>query len=273
MRESEEKTRVFLRDDDVGEVDSRLRTFVDIFASRNLPVSYQIIPKSLSEDCAVFLRSSRAEAPHLFEFSQHGLSHEMTIGGKQVFYEFGPERNYDEQLAIIRAGQDILAARLGSDFNRAVFTPPQHKYDRNTLRALKACGVDILSASSYSTPHHRAAYFLGRLLGISSVGRSGISYHGRIRPDSGLIELSIGVPVDNGSEHGASASDVVRAVDEARKHTAIVGLMFHHNAYAGDEGRAFLSELADRLHQLPRTSFHLLSDLQEIVISGEAHAQ
>lgn len=254
-------TRIFIRDDDVGKLSLELETFIDIFDRRKLPVSYQIIPAQLDAGCAAFLRARRASSPELFEYGQHGLTHEMIVRGKRVFYEFGPERSYGDQLAIIREGQRILRDQLGSDFNGRVFTPPQHKYDRNTLKALAASGVEVLSASNYPDPGHRAAYALGRRMGWSSIGKAGISYHGQTRADSGLTEISIAVPVDNGSRRMPHANNVLSAIAKARRHTDLVGLMFHHNAYATAADRAFLNEIADLLVQVPSASFHLLSDL------------
>ncbi|MET3528141.1 DUF2334 domain-containing protein [Phenylobacterium koreense] len=257
----ENHTRIFLRDDDVGALTPALTGFMDIFAQRNLPVSYQIIPAALTEDCAEHLKFRRERAAGLFEFCQHGLTHEMTVGGRRVFYEFGPERSYQEQLEIIQAGQAILRERLAAHFNSSIFTPPQHKYDYNTLVALKASGVRVLSASSYASRGHRIVYGVGGLLGRTRLGRSGISYHGRTRRDVGLAELSIAVPVDNGSVRMKTAGAVLAAIGLARRRMSVVGLMFHHNAYPEREDRLFLAELADGLGSLHDVSFHLLGDI------------
>src|SRR5690349_12908413 len=84
-------TRIFVRDDDVGALNPQLAAFVDTFADRGLPVSYQIIPAQLTDDCSSFLATRRAGSARLFEYGQHGLTHEMMVRGKRVFYEFGPE--------------------------------------------------------------------------------------------------------------------------------------------------------------------------------------
>lgn len=258
------QTRFFLRDDDVGALTPALQGFMTTFASRGLPVSYQIIPASLTPDCAQHLVDHHRQAPTLYEFAQHGLTHGMTVNGRHVNYEFGPERSYQQQLDIIQAGQTILRDMLGERFNARVFTPPQHKYDRNTLLALRDCGVTVLSASSYAgSLRHRVAYGVGRALGMSSIGRNGISYHGRVRPDSQLMELSISVPVDNGSVRMPAVAEVMAAVHAARERTPLVGLMFHHQAYAGDGDLAFLAELADQLKALPGASFDLLGGLSD----------
>lgn len=255
------ETKIFLRDDDAGELTPALRNFMDTFSSRKLPVSYQVIPQALTPECGAFLKARKIEAPSLYEYGQHGLSHEMTVGGRRVFYEFGPERDYATQLEVIREGRDLLTAALGEAFDGKLFTPPRHRYDRNTLKALKSLGAEILSASSYPGLTHQLAYGVGRGLGLSNLGRGGVSYHGRSRPDSGLFELSISVSVDDGVRKPTPPAYFIDAIAQARRRTPVVGLMFHHHAYKSPEDVAFLSELADRLAGLEGASFHLLSDL------------
>lgn len=267
----EPHTRLFVRDDDVGPLTPRLRSFIDAFAGALIPVSYQVIPTALTEDCAWFLKQKRAAAPHLFEFGQHGFRHEMTVRGRRVFYEYGPELDYEAQLATILEGQALLHDLLGDDFSSMIFTPPRHRYDRTTLIALAAAGVRILSASSYCGLPYRLAYAVGRLLGLSNLGRPGVSYHGQARPDSGLFELSVAVPVDNGSRTQVSVAEVLGQISHARRHTSVVGLMFHHNAYASELDQAFLYELAAALRTLPNVSFHHLVDLHE-QMSGDTVA-
>ncbi len=263
MRVTNQPPKLFIRDDDVGALNRPLEYFLETFSARNLPVSYQIIPRALTEDCAASLRGRRAGRPDLYEFAQHGLTHEMTVKGRQVFYEFGPERSYEQQLEVIRAGQALLRERLGDDFTQEVFTPPRHRYNRDTLKALKASGVTILSSSVYPGLAHQIAYGLGRSVSLTNLGRPGVPYHGRVRPDCGLFELSISVPVDDGSRSMATPQEVVSKIEKAARSTDLVGLMFHHNVYDSDQGRTFLAALADRLAALEGVSFHLLSQLRD----------
>lgn len=254
-------TQFFIRDDDVGELTPELVAFMDVFAARKMPVSYQIIPSLLTAECASDLRERKQAAPALFEFSQHGLTHEMTVGGRTVYYEFGPERGYAEQLSIIREGQELLRAKLGDDFSQEVFTPPQHKYDLATLRALRSSGVKVLSASCYMGRKHRAVYAVGRALSWTRLGRSGISYHGRVRRDEPLLELSISVPADNGSSRMATPDQVMAEIEKARRHASVVGLMFHHAVYRTADDLRFLSELAGRLMQMPKAEFLSIGEI------------
>lgn len=256
------RTRVFLRDDDVSGLTPALSDFVDQCAGRGLPVSYQVIPELLTEEAAAFMLARQAENPGLIEFGQHGLRHTMVVNGKTEFYEFGPERTYDQQFADIAEGKRLMQARLGPQ-NLRVFTPPRHRYDRNTLKAIRASGFSVLSASSYTSPKHRAVYAAGRMLGLTNVGRPGVPWHGRVRPDSGLFELSIAVGVDDGDDITQSVESVMAGLAEARRHTSTVGVLFHHAVFGrpGEEG--YLNALLDRLKALPDVSFHTIGELYD----------
>jgi hypothetical protein len=256
-------TRIFLRDDDVGALTPALTGFVSQFAQRGLPVSYQIIPEQFSPEAADFMLAQRAKTPELIEFGQHGLRHEMQVRGKTEYYEFGPERSYSQQLADIEAGKALLHERLGAGESLRVFTPPRHRYDLNTLKAIRETGFSVLSASSYTSLPHRLAYAAGRLLGLTNLGRPGVPWHQRRRPDSGLFELSVAIGVDNGAAILGSVDNVVAAVGAARRHTSSVGLLFHHDVFGAPEGQAYLNDLAGRLAQIPGVRFHTIGALYD----------
>ena len=261
-------TRIFLRDDDVGALTPALTDFVERFASLGLPVSYQIIPARLTAEAAEFLLAKRAKAPALIEFGQHGLTHEMQVRGKTEYYEFGPERTYAQQLADIEAGKAILQERLGGRAPLRVFTPPRHRYDRNTLKAIRESGFSVLSASSYTSLPHRVAYAGGRLLGLSNLGRPGVPWHERTRPDSGLFELSVAIGVDDGASLAGSVDAVMAGIERARRHTSAVGLLFHHEVFGRPGAEGYLDHLTQRLQRLSDVSFHTLGDLYERATQG-----
>src|SRR5262245_61802892 len=106
------RTRYFLRDDDVGPLTEGLRAFVETFAQLGLPVSYQVIPARLTTECAAYLTAAKLKHPGLVEFGQHGLRHEMTLKGRRLKREFGPERGLAEQRRDIDEGLALLNERL-----------------------------------------------------------------------------------------------------------------------------------------------------------------
>lgn len=249
---------LFIRDDDIGALTDELRNFVRIFSERRLPVSYQIIPGRLTQECAAFLLEAARADPDLIEFGQHGLHHEMLLRGKRLKREFGPERSLEDQSADIAAGRAQLSELLGSDSEIDVFTPPQHKYDRSTLVAAAGAGHSILSAACYPTLHHRIAYAFGRRLGLASLRHHGVSHHGAVRPEAPLLELSIAIALDDGRRLVTPASAVARKVKAAARHTGVIGFMFHHALYRTRERRAELAAIADELARLGPSSFETL---------------
>jgi hypothetical protein len=257
-----QRIRYFIRDDDVGELTDALRFFVETFVERRLPVSYQIIPSLLTSECAEYLRQVEAANAGLIEFGQHGLTHRMKWAGQELDREFGPERSLDEQRAVIGEGLALLKAHLG-ERRIAVFTPPRHKYDGNTVRAAAEAGLTVFSAAYYPTVRHQAAYALGRRLGLSSLKHQGISYHGRERPEAAMREVSIAVDVDDGEVARYAPEAISGIVRRASRYTDTIGFMFHHFMYATPDARQTLVALADRLAAYGEENFHRLGALGE----------
>lgn len=252
-------TRYFIRDDDVDELTPALKMFVEAFVEAGIPVSYQIIPAGLTAECAEYLLQIERANPGLIEFGQHGLHHKMVLRGKSLKREFGPERTYSQQAADISEGLRILRDRLGEDREISLFTPPQHKFDRQTILAAAAAGHTVFSAACYPSPHHRLAYALGRQLKLSSIRHHGISYHGHERPEAKLREISISVAVDNGRWITCPAAELDAALERAGRHDATVGMMFHHKVY--EDAPDQLAAIVAQLVRYPQASFHRLGDL------------
>ena len=251
----------FIRDDDVGDLTGTLRGFVETFIAHSLPVSYQIIPSQLTAECAAYLATVRRTHPDLVQFGQHGLHHKMIVGRRELKREFGPERSFLDQKATIERGLEILHRELGDEAPIKVFTPPQHKFDRNTVRAAAAAGHRVFSASSYPTLHHRFAYAVGRAFGWSSIAHHGISYHGGRRPEADIDEISIAIDVDDGRRRKRSAAEVSTKLRALGGRATSVGLMFHHALYEDAEGVRALAEMVGKLAEFGRERFALLDML------------
>jgi hypothetical protein len=256
-----QKARFFIRADDVGDLTPELRVFVQTFITRTIPVSYQIIPSKFTQRCADYLRNMWREYPELVEFGQHGLCHQMTVGGRHVWREFGPERNRSEQQNIIAEGRMLLREKLGEGIAVNVFTPPQHKYNGDTIRAIAAAGYSVFSASAYPYYLHRLVYRFGRALRLSSLRHHGISYHCRRRPEAPVTEVSIAIAVDDGGSIRCPAPAFPSALMQALKQTEVVGLLFHHAVYGQLGGTRELTAIADALAGIGAGRFHRLSSL------------
>jgi hypothetical protein len=234
----------FVRDDDVGELTDELKVFAETFAAVGIPVSYQIIPSRFTQACAEYLLSLQRQHSQLVDFGQHGLHHRMTLKGRELKREFGPERSLADQAETIERGREILRQKLGAAATIEVFTPPQHKFDGNTVKAAAAAGHRIFSAACYPTLHHQFAYAVGRSLGLGAMGRHGVSYDGGLRPEAPILEMSIAIDVDDGRRRKRSAVDVARSLRAVARRRKYVGLMFHHALYAAPEARQELASIA-----------------------------
>jgi hypothetical protein len=243
-------TLVFVRDDDVADLTPALARFSELLAIRGVPVNYQVIPARLTPTAAAHLVALAERAPGLVEINQHGLEHEQVVGGERRWTEFAGGRPYDEQLAAIRAGQRLMTEAFGPAFDPTVFTPPNHRYDRATLAALAASGVQVLSAGVHHDPATRAVYTAGRRFGRVTVRGRPVSYHLRSTPQAGLVELSTAVNVDMdraGARVTRTAADVLDQVEQARRWTPVVGLMFHHETYESEAKFGALAGIVDGL--------------------------
>ena len=213
-----DKTLFFFRDDDAGWEDRRLFTLLSLFEHLALPLDLAVIPQALTPVLAKKLRGRVEAAPERLSVHQHGYAHaNHEQNGRKC--EFGPTRNFAEQLRDIRTGKQILREHFG-DLVAPFFTPPWNRCTEVTGRCLMEAGFNVLSRDATAQP-----------LNIS-----------------GLRELSITVDWfakkkgDRASrlsrvEFGIALAETVRAAGEKP-----LGLMFHH-APMDDAEQAAASEL------------------------------
>ncbi len=260
------ETIVFFRDDDVGELTDPLRFHVDLLLEHGIACHYQVVPCYLDAEAAGWLRRVKAEHADLVHLDQHGLRHEQTLGGELVYSEFAGGRDFDDQLTDIREGRDRLADALGDAFSAQVFTPPCHKYDARTLRALGELGFDTLSAGIRTDLPSRLYYAIGRGLGrVDFLGRR-VSYHCQRTPQPELAEVSCTIDVHQDTDARGERLD--KALDRlwaefeaARARLDCVGVMTHHQVCDTPELQATLRRFVEKLHAEPGVRFAALRDL------------
>ena len=258
---------VFFRDDDVDQLTDELIEFVNFFLTAEIPVNYQVVPGKLHDDACEFMLKKRRKHPDLIRLNQHGYVHEHVTNGVHTWFEYSGNRSYEDQHQSIQCGQRILREKLGSWFDDRVFTPPGHKYDENTLRALEALGFEILSASSYTSLPARLYYQFGKLLRRTTLFGKRISYNGRLLPGHHLREISAALDVDmtmdpQGNPIVKTSSRLIREFQQARRNTKLVGVILHHGCY----DRRKLETMRDFvvfLKSTPGVSFRLIEDVAE----------
>lgn len=261
------ETLVFFRDDDVGALTDPLRFHLDLLIEFGVPCHYQVVPAYLDADCAGELRRRKAAHPGLVHFNQHGLDHEQTVNGRVEYAEFAFGRSFEDQRRAIAEGRDQLAQQLGEAFSPDVFTPPCHKYDGATLRALGDLGFTVLSAGLRTDWPARVYYRVGRALGRVELLGKRVSYHRRFTPEARLAEVSVVVDaheaVDGrGVRLEKTANDLWADFQAARRSLDAVGIMTHHQACETPAKQTALRTFLERLASDPSVRFGDLLDLQ-----------
>lgn len=254
------ETIVFFRDDDVGEMTDPLRSLLDVLLEYGIPCHYQVVPDYLDAKAAAALRRIKQAHPDLVYFNQHGLHHEQEIDGRISYSEFAGGRGYDDQFRDIRQGKEVLEQMLGDAFSGDVFTPPCHKYDADTLRALGDLGFDTLSAGVRVDWPSRIYYLAGRCLNrVDFLGKR-VSYHQRITPDSRLAEVSVAIDVHE--DQSAEGLRVDKGLDDlwsefcaVRQKLDAVGVMTHHQACETPQKQRVFRDFVAKLAAEPGVRF------------------
>jgi hypothetical protein len=257
---------VFFRDDDVGILTDPLRSVVELLIQEAVPCNYQVVPSLLSPETAEYVKAARAEHASLVFLNQHGYRHQQEVDGEHRYSEFDAGRSYEDQHRDIERGAELLRASLGDAFDASIFTPPCHKYDANTLRALGEQGFEILSAGVRVDPASRAYYMLGSALGRIRFLRRRVSYHGRATPGSHLVEVSVCIDVDEdvdaaGTRIEKSGDDLWREFQACSARLDVVGIMLHHERYLEARNLDVLRGFVQRLKAEPRVRFANIQDI------------
>lgn len=264
------RVRVFFRDDDVDELSSNLQEFVSRMLARDLPVNYQVTPGRLTDETSDYLREIAGAHPGRVTLNQHGNRHEQILNGAHRWSEFAGEIPYDEQLATIREGRERLEKSLGEHFAPDVFTPPAHKYDENTLRALAWLGFSALSAAYYPSLAGRVCYGVGRLLRRVTFLRRRVSYHMRQIPRCGLVEVSTAIDVDMRKRGGRLIVKSVEDLDSEFRSLCgrldVVGIQLHHHTYTPAKFDV-LERFLDRVLATPGVEVCRIEDLARSVVA------
>jgi peptidoglycan/xylan/chitin deacetylase (PgdA/CDA1 family) len=136
-------------------VEDTLGRLLDICRRHQAAINLAVIPGSLTNDGARFLREHVSSHPELVEVHQHGWMHvNHEPQGKKC--EFGQARCFAEQREDIAAGKARMDEAFGNAWFRA-FTPPWNRCTEETRRALEELGFSVLSTDGYvrRTPDYR----------------------------------------------------------------------------------------------------------------------
>jgi peptidoglycan/xylan/chitin deacetylase (PgdA/CDA1 family) len=232
LRSEGREIDLFFRDDDVDEDENSLRRLLSVFLEEEAPVNLQIIPGRLTPAAASLLLRHHRSRPDLFEFNQHGwrhINHEREVRK----CEFGPSRNFAEQLADIASGRRVLEEALGGAFS-LVFTPPWNRCTAETLRALDRLGFQGYSGFRSGEP-------------IRGYGFRDVS----VTLD--LHRWRNGVAMKRADEIVSELIAQLRELDT-------IGIMLHHKVM-DEDGFDLLARLLEELSRSETISFHRFQSL------------
>jgi hypothetical protein len=213
--------KAFFRIDDVGnwDIDRKiLPSLIDSLAKNGIPACLQVIPRQLSGESVDYLNHLHRNFPGMSEIGQHGYTHDLQ--------EFTWGRTYNQQLIALRNGRDVLWRATGSP--PEIFTPPEHIYTPETIRALDSLGYKIFSRQVKPSWDARIFYGIGhRLQRLFLFGKK-VSYHGRAIPKTHLEEISIAIELTR-NRRVKTVEEVKREVDQCIKMKIFpVGFLIHH---------------------------------------------
>lgn len=138
----------------IGQVDQAL---VTMFARRDLPLVFGVIPADLNGRAEPIAALRPAIAAGTVEVAQHGWDHlpQAELLANQGIKSEYLGRAYDEQLQRIGQGKQLVETW----FQVPVYTfiPPWDSYDENTLLACAELGFAALSADLFSPAAHQMA--------------------------------------------------------------------------------------------------------------------
>ena len=140
--------RVFVRDDDAGWHDERLRKLLDDFADAMFPIDLAAIPAAASPALARALVERRRLQP--LGVHQHGFAHvNHEPAGRPC--EFGEARQPWAQRTDIAQGRRILLGLFGEHLD-SIFTPPWNRCTAATGRSVRECGIRAISRDATAQP-------------------------------------------------------------------------------------------------------------------------
>lgn len=137
---------LFVRNDDIFELDEGLRYFCDLCIRYNTPSVLGVIPERITKESVDFLNELKTANPRLFDIVQHGRFHHDHSTNQNPKYEFGDNRSFDEQKEDIVKGREIVKQHFGNNLTQG-FIPPFHGYNTDTLKIIEELNIPVFSAN------------------------------------------------------------------------------------------------------------------------------
>lgn len=174
------KKKVFVRVDDVYEINEDLKTLLNLAKENKIPLSVGVIPMKINSEAAKYLLDK--ERKEEICIHQHGVYHLRKGKG-----EFG---NQNEK-QLIKKGKEKMIKLFGRK-PMAISLPWQY-HGKDTLKILDNEGYKIVSSHFDQRLFAQFFYFCGRFLGRQMFLEHHVSYHPNKIVGTNMIELSTSI--------------------------------------------------------------------------------
>lgn len=225
------KAVIFFRNDDVRDkLDNELIKLTELCVQHKVPISHAVEPANITREVVDWLISAKNQHPDLIEIIQHGYNHNLQNPSMKM--EFGGNRDFQDQLNDLRKGKEMMDAYFGNLWS-PVFSFPYGTYNQHTLKAIDQLKYQAISSKIQFMLKIRLKNFTGKLLGKDTLLGKKINYHPDKRNGYNFREISVSANLikkytgPSTADH-YSLDEIYEQISLAKKHTGIIGVLFHH---------------------------------------------
>ncbi len=255
----------FFRNDDVNILDPELVEVTRRCTEQGVPISHAVEPANVTDEAVAWLRDQKVRDPRLIEITQHGYDHELRDRG-----EFGGDRSYEDALADLERGRDILLEKFDGDFLSAL-NFPFGIYNQNAMRAADATGFRIICSHFNARKSRRLMYAVGRTLGMGQFLGKHISHNLDYYPRTKMFSVDVSISfIDRYiGPHGSntctfhSLDEIKRRVEMWMPHTPVIGLLFHHRFHHQAENMELITQAIEWLKTIEGAEFLNIGEIYQ----------
>lgn len=241
------QTLVFRNDDVRDRLDESLVQITELFLRRGLPITHAVEPANVSADVSEWLLDMKRRRPDLIEIMQHGYDHR--IKNRRQKGEFGGQRTYEEQLADIRAGKELMNRYFGNQWFEC-FNFPYAPYNPAAIRALDDVGYRVLNSHYNASLSRRLFYGVGHLLRRGYLWGHHVSWHLRRYPGTRLFEIDMCVSfirryINEETDCEFLPLDELKAETLSYRRLPVAGILLHHRYHDTPDKIALVERYLD----------------------------
>jgi hypothetical protein len=261
--------KIFIRNDDVrNTLDKSLIDITNICVENCIPISHAVEPANVSKEVVNYLLHCQHEHPNLIEIIQHGYDHQIMYSfrrnGKNLFGEFGGNRNFTSQFTDLKKGFELMENHFGNSWYQFL-TLPFGSFNDETIMAIQKIGYKGISTSVAYSRKHRIKDFFGHLFCQNILFDRPVSYHMLKRPKSNIVDISISINIIKQYINECEANhfsniELLQKIEYNSNFTDNIGILLHHRYH-----RNIYNELNDLIIQLKTKNKFTFTRIQDLV--------